>query len=92
MTLNEAVTQYLAVAERFERLMPLSGFALAPAELTAMIAAWEEDYHLSRHYELVPASYRDSGAQRYSISGIEYSGIIIHASISEILGHPPDSH
>ena len=85
MTLSEAVKQYLAVAGGFGQQMPLSGFALEPAALRAMISGWEEDYQLSRHYELIPASYRDLGSQSYVIDGIEYSGIIIHDSIQEIL-------
>ena len=50
-----------------------------------MVSGWEEDYQLSRHYELIPASYRDLDSQSYVIDGIEYSGIIIHDSIQEIL-------
>ena len=86
MTLGDAVKQYLATAGEFGQQIPLSAFALEPAVLRAMISAWEEDYQLSRHYELIPASYRDQGAQTYVIDGIEYSGIIFHASIQEVLG------
>ena len=84
MTLNEAVKRYLAVAGSFGTLMPLSSFDLPPEELRAMISDWEEDYHLSRHYELVPASYRDTG-ERYTIDGVEYSSIIMRDTISEVL-------
>ena len=86
MTLNDAVKIYLAAAGGYEQLMPLGGFALDLPALAAMISGWEEDYHRSRHYELVPASFRDAAAPRYTIEGVEYSGIIIHASIAQILG------
>jgi hypothetical protein len=86
MTIKHAVERYLAVAGQYGQLMPLSAFDLQPRELKEMIATWEDDYQLSRHYELVPASYRDSDTQRYSIEGVEYSGIIFHPSVAEILG------
>lgn len=86
MTLKEAVNTYLATAGGYGQRMPLSGFALAPEPLREMISAWEEDYQLSRHYELIPASYRDLETPTYVIEGLEYSGIIFHASIAEVLG------
>lgn len=85
MTIQEAVNKYLTVTNGFGELMPLSRFEVPPAELRGALSDWEEDYHLSRHYELVPASYRDGGAQAYVINGIEYTGIIFHNSIKEIL-------
>jgi hypothetical protein len=85
MTLNEAVKRYLAVTGSFGKPMPLSAFELAPAELREMVSGWEEDYHLSRHYELVPASYHDT-TEHYPIDGAEYSGIIMRESIVEVLG------
>jgi hypothetical protein len=85
MTLNEAVKRYLAVTGSFGQMMPLSSFELAPAELREMVSAWEEDYHLSRHYELVPASHHDT-TEHYAIDGAEYSGIIMRDSIAEVLG------
>lgn len=86
MTLRDAVNKYLAAAGGYGELMPLSGFALDTPALREMISTWEDDYHLSRHYELVPASFRDRDTQAFVIDGIEYSGIIFRPSIAEILG------
>ena len=85
MNLKEAVEKYLEVAGQFGETMPLSGFGLPPSEAEAMLSAWDEDYHLHRHFELVPSSWITAGAPAYSINGALYSAIIIRESIREAL-------
>ena len=85
MNLKEAVEKYLEVAGRFGETMPLSRLGLPQAEVEALLSAWDEDYHLHRHFELVPASGLAEGASSYSINGELYSGIILRESIREAL-------
>jgi hypothetical protein len=85
MNLKEAVEKYLAVAGRFGETMPLAGFGLEPKETEAMLSAWDEDYHLHRHFELVPASWMTAGVTACSINGALYSAIIIRESIREAI-------
>ena len=89
MNLKAAVEKYLAVAGNFGRLMPLSGFELDPATTEAMIAAWEEDYQLHRHLELIPAGPGTEGPSAqagYVVGGIAYTGVVFHPSIRAIIG------
>jgi hypothetical protein len=85
MTLKAAVEKYLAVTGRFGETMPLRKFGLPQAEVEALLSAWDEDYHLHRHFELIPASSMSEGATAYSVSGVLYSAIIIRESIREAL-------
>ncbi|MSO20615.1 MAG: hypothetical protein EXQ56_09180 [Acidobacteria bacterium] len=86
MTLSDAVGKYLIVAEEFGQPMPLESFDISAKEMDEMISAWEEDYHLSRHFELLQASDHNLNHKSFRIGGIEYTGIIIYASIKEALG------
>ncbi len=86
MTLSDAVGKYLTVAEEFGQPMLLESFDIPAKELDEMISGWEEDYHLSRHFELVPASHHNLNNKTFRIGGIEYVSIIIYASIKEALG------
>ncbi|MBI3933862.1 MAG: hypothetical protein HY316_04165 [Acidobacteria bacterium] len=85
MNLKDAVEKYLAVAGHFGEPMPLGQFGLPRAEAEAMLSAWDEDYHLHRHFELVPASWMSEGAPAYSINGVLYAAIVIQESIREAL-------
>lgn len=85
MTLKEAVARYLQAAGQFGETMPLGQFGLPQAEAERMLSGWDEDYHLNRHFELVPASWMSEGAPAYSINGTLYSAIIIRESIREAL-------
>lgn len=85
MNLKEAVEKYLKVAGGFGKTMPLADFGLPPSETEAMLSAWDEDYHLNRHFELVPTSWMTAGATAFSINGVLYSAIIIRESIRETL-------
>ncbi len=66
--------------------MPLDQFGLSQPEVEATLSAWEEDYHLNRHFELVPASWMHSGSPAYRINGALYTAIIFRESIRDVLG------
>ena len=91
MNLKAAVERYLAVAGEFGRPMPLAGFGLDREATEAMLAAWEEDYQLHRHLELIPASdtredsSESAGETRYHVGGIAYSGIVFRASVRAVI-------
>lgn len=93
MDLKSAVERYLEVVRNFRRPMPLTEFGLPKEEIEAMVSAWDEDYHLHRYFELVPASKAAAGdpvkEAAYRIHGILYTGIIFHESIRHALGHDP---
>ena len=86
MNLKAAVERYLESVGSFGVPMPLDRFGLTQAEVEAMLAAWEDDYHLSRHFELVPSSQASVPAPAYSINGAVYSAIIFRESIRDVLG------
>jgi len=89
MELKAAVERYLETAGHFGRPMPLSGFGISRQELEAALSAWDEDYHLHRHFELIaapsasPASSADSAS--YLVNGIAYSGIVFKETIGHVL-------
>ena len=85
MNLKDAVEKYLAVVGQFGETMPLGRFGLPQAEAEAMLSAWDEDYHLHRHFELVATPWISEGAPSYTINGVLYSAIIIRESIREAL-------
>jgi hypothetical protein len=91
MELKAAVERYLEVVNEFLRPMPLSGFGLPKHELEAMLGAWDEDYHLHRHFELLPPSAPPSAvpetAAVYWVHGHAYGAIVFHESIRDVLGH-----
>ena len=86
MDLQAAVGKYLEVVHEFGQPMALYGFGLPAAELVAMIAAWEEDYHLHRHFELLPSSQVAAGQPTYLINGTAYSTILFRDTIRDVLG------
>ncbi len=89
MELNAAVAKYLEVVKEYRQPMPLSSFGLPKDELEAMLGAWDEDYHLHRHFELLSPDADPSGVREnratYSVRGLGYSAIVIHESIREVL-------
>ena len=85
MNLKDAVEKYIEVVGRFGETLPLSQLGLPQAELEATLSAWDEDYHLHRHFELVPTSWISAGAPAYSVNGVLYSAIIIRETIREAL-------
>ncbi len=95
MNLPAAVEKYLTVAGEFGRPMPLAAFGLDRQATEAMLAAWEEDYQLHRHLELIPASApsttaedpsASAGETRYVVGGIAYAGIVFRSSIRSVIG------
>lgn len=90
MNLKAAVEKYLAVAGAFGRPMPLSEFGLDRKTTEAMLAAWEEDYQLHRHLELIPASPgiptgEDLQQMSYFIGGIAYTGLVFRESVRSVI-------
>ena len=88
MNLNAAVQKYLAVTGEFGQPMPLTAFGLDREQTEAMLAAWEEDYQLHRHMELIPAGpegEKPTAQTSYVVGGIEYIGVVFRASIRNVI-------
>ncbi len=85
MDLQAVVGKYLEVVHEFGRPMALADFGLPAAELVALIAAWDEDYHLHRHFELLPSSQIEAGQPAYWINGTAYSAIFFRDTIRDVL-------
>jgi len=87
MNLRAAVDRYLEVVREFGKPMPLGEFELPGDEVEGMISAWEEDYHLNRHFELIPladAARSDSAPTAFRIGGNTYTAIIFRPSIRHV--------
>ena len=88
MELKAAVEKYLEVVKEFDLPMPLSRLRLSNEELEAMVSAWDEDYHLHRHFELISPSFAPPGigedATVYLINGLRYSAIVFKESIRHV--------
>ena len=88
MNLKSAVEKYLEATGEFGRPMPLAQFGLSREETEAMLAAWEEDYHLHRHFELQPPAGGGSGEEpgaAYNVQGLACAAIVFHESILHAL-------
>ena len=85
MDLKAAVEKYREVVKEFGQPMPLSRFGLPKEEVEAMVAGWDEDYHLHRHFVLLPAPQTGSGdpgaETAYSINGLSCAAIVFRESI-----------
>jgi len=86
MDLKAVVAKYLEIAGSFGKQAPLDRFGLGPSEIESMLAAWEDDYHLSRHFELVPSSWMSGGATAYRVNGALYSAILFRETVRDVLG------
>ena len=88
MELKDAVEKYLDVVKRFGRPMLLSQFGLAEKEMEAALSAWEEDYHLHRHFDLLDDSMIPAGTageiREYSVNGLAIVAIVFHQSIRHV--------
>ena len=88
MELKAAVERYLEIVKEFDRPMTLSRFGLRNEDLEAMVSAWDEDYHLHRHFELIASSIAPPGigedATVYLINGLPYSAIVFKESIRHV--------
>ena len=89
MDLKAAVERYREVMKGFGQPMPLSRFGLPKKEIEAMVAGWDEDYNLHRHFVLLPAPQAgsgDTGAETsYSINGFSCTAIVFRESIRHVL-------
>ncbi|MBI4464203.1 MAG: hypothetical protein HY647_05815 [Acidobacteria bacterium] len=86
MELETAVKKYLEVVGAFGRPMRLADWGLAREPVEALLAAWEEDYQLHRHFQLIPAEKNAAAADEpYQIQGIFYTAIVFQASILDVL-------
>ena len=90
MDLKAAVARYLAAAGGFGRPMPLSHFHLPKHETEAMLEAWDEDYHLNRHFELISAPSQAADADRHIVKGTTYHQIVFKESVRQVLDHALD--
>ncbi len=90
MTLRELVERYRQAAGGYGRPVPLSALGLEKAELERELSAFDEDYQISRFFQLTRAPDEEGkppagGAALYTINGFEYSHLAILAEIEEIL-------
>ena len=85
MDLKAAVEKYREVVKEFGQPMPLSRFGLPKEEVEAMVAVWDEDYHLHRHFVLLPAPQTGADSSEaetsYSINGLSCTAIVFRESI-----------
>ena len=101
MDLKAAVERYLEVVKEFGHPMPLSRFELPREEIEDTVSGWDEDYHLHRHFVLIPASPAGSDEimseaktgtggktgkeTSYSINGLSCTAIVFRESIRHAL-------
>ena len=89
MDLKAAVAKYLEVVGEFGQPMPLTGFGLSREATEAMVSAWEEDYQLHRHLELIPATGGPAGQtseNAFVVAGLAYSAVVFRASVRAVIG------
>lgn len=90
MTLVELVARYRELAGGYGRPLHLSEFGLSREETEREFSAYEEDYQISRFFQLTRVPDEDNrpvagGAPLYTINGFDYSHIAILAEIETIL-------
>jgi hypothetical protein len=84
MQIWEAVEKYLATVGEFGKPMALAQFGLPENDLVRMISAWDEDYGLNRHLELIPSTAENARDPKYLINGIPYAAILFRESIQDV--------
>jgi hypothetical protein len=80
MPLRELVDRYLSVAARFGIPVPLSSFALSPAETERLFSGYDEDYHISRFFD-----FSQDAGPAFSINGFPATHVAIDPEIQSIL-------
>ena len=90
MTLKELVTHYRELAGGYGLPVHLSAFGLAKPDLERDFSAYDEDYHISRFFQLTRCPDeenhpRPGGERLYTINAFEYSHVALLAEIEEIL-------
>lgn len=83
MNLKAAVEKYLEVVGEFGRPMSLAEFGLSREATEAMVSAWEEDYQLHRHLELIPAAGSVLEAA-YVVGELAYTAVVFRPSIRDV--------
>ena len=83
MNLKAAVKKYLEAVGEFGRPMSLAEFGISREATEAMVAAWEEDYQLHRHLELIPAA-GSASESAYVVGGLAYTGVVLRPSIRDV--------
>lgn len=84
MDLRAAVEKYREVVREFGRPMPLAQFGLPQEVIEAMVSAWDEDYHLHAHFELISAASGPEKETVYRINGRAYTAIVFRPSIRHV--------
>jgi len=82
MTLKELVELYRQRAGGYGRSIHLSELGLAREVLERELSAYEEDYQISRFFQLTRAP---DAATVFTINGYEYSHLALLPEIEEIL-------
>jgi hypothetical protein len=85
MELRAAVEIYLTTTGSFGEPMLLDRFGLTQKQIETLLSAWEEDYHLNRHFELIPASGMPAPAPAYRVNGTLYTAIVFRETIRDVL-------
>ena len=83
MDLRSAVDLYCNAVKEFGHPMPLSQFGLSKQELESLLAAWDEDYHLNRHFELIAPEGEQESV--YLVNGVPSTAIVFKESIRHAL-------
>ena len=84
MNLKAAVEKYLEVVGEFGRPMSLAELGLSREATEEMVAAWEEDYQLHRHLELIPAA-GSASENAYVVGELAYTGVVFRPSIRDVM-------
>lgn len=90
MELKELVARYRERAGTWGRPLHLSELGLPAEELERTLSAYDEDYQISRFFQLTRAPDaenhpRPGGQPLYTINGFAYSHLAIERAIEEIL-------
>jgi hypothetical protein len=90
MNLAAGIKRYLEVAGGFDRPMHLSQLGLGKAETEELVAAWDEDYQISRYLLLSREPDKNLTAfpaqeRVYLINGFECTHLIFHPDIQTLL-------
>jgi hypothetical protein len=80
MPLRELVDRYVSIARGFGNPVPLSSFALSPAETERLFSEYEEDYHISRFLH-----FSQNAGTQFSINGFPATHVSVDAEVESIL-------
>jgi len=80
MPLRQLVDRYLALAGAFGTPIALSSFGLTASEIENLFSSYNEDYHISRFFQL-----SNSAGTAYNIDNEPATHIAIAAEINSIL-------